>query len=135
MIDIAEQIIEQQEGEFDPPQFKDHYEEALRELIEKKEKGEDTTVAAPPPDTSNVIDLMDALKKSLKGKGATPNRPRRARQDEEEERAMIFLPADRRRTSTSSPVSSARPRARPRSLSMSFQESPFFKSGPAVKSV
>ena len=72
MIDIAEQIIEQQEGPFEPAAFKDRYEEALRELIEKKERGEKTTVAAPPPDTSNVIDLMAALKKSLKSKGAAP---------------------------------------------------------------
>jgi DNA end-binding protein Ku len=70
MIDIAEQIIEQQEGKFAPAEFKDRYEEALRELIERKEKGEKTTVAAPPPDTSNVIDLMEALKKSLNKKGA-----------------------------------------------------------------
>jgi DNA end-binding protein Ku len=70
MIDIAEQIIEQQEGEFAPAEFRDRYEEALRELIERKERGEKTTVAAPPPDTSNVIDLMEALKKSLGKKGA-----------------------------------------------------------------
>jgi DNA end-binding protein Ku len=70
MVDIAEQIIGQQEGEFAPEEFRDRYEEALRDLIEKKEKGEKTTVAAPPPDTSNVIDLMDALKKSLGKKGA-----------------------------------------------------------------
>lgn len=70
MIEIAEQIIEQQEGEFAPAEFRDRYEEALRDLIDRKEKGEKTTVAAPPPDTSNVIDLMDALKKSLKNKGA-----------------------------------------------------------------
>ena len=70
MIDIAEQIIEQQEGEFAPAEFKDRYEEALRDLIQRKEKGEKTTVAAPPPETSNVIDLMEALKKSLNKKGA-----------------------------------------------------------------
>ena len=40
MIDIAEKIIEQQEGEFDPYDFKDRYEEALRDLIAAKEKGE-----------------------------------------------------------------------------------------------
>jgi DNA end-binding protein Ku len=76
MIDIAEQIIEQQEGEFAPAEFRDRYEEALRDLIERKEKGEKTTVAAPPPDTSNVIDLMEALKKSLGNKGAAaPKKP------------------------------------------------------------
>jgi|SRR5579871_1902003 len=68
MIDIAEKIIEQQEGPFEPAEFRDRYETALRELIRRKEKGE-KPVSAPPPESSNVIDLMDALKKSLKQKG------------------------------------------------------------------
>ncbi len=38
-----------------------------------KEKGKEPEVVAPPPDTTNVIDLMDALKKSL-GKKAPPAR-------------------------------------------------------------
>ncbi|HEX2591897.1 MAG TPA: Ku protein [Rhizomicrobium sp.] len=68
LTDIAEQIIAQQEGPFDSAEFKDRYEEALRELIRKKEKGEKIT-AEPPPDETNVIDLMEALRKSLKAKG------------------------------------------------------------------
>src|SRR6202012_2882876 len=68
MIDIAEKIIEQQEGEFEPATFKDRYEVALRDLIRRKEKGE-KLVTAEPVEESNVIDLMDALKKSLKHKG------------------------------------------------------------------
>jgi DNA end-binding protein Ku len=66
MIDIAKQIIEQLEGPFEPDEFKDRYEEALRELIRRKERGE-KPVTAPPPEESNVIDLMDALRKSLRG--------------------------------------------------------------------
>jgi DNA end-binding protein Ku len=65
---IAEQIIAQQDGPFTPSEFKDRYEEALKELIRKKEKGEKIT-AEPPPDDTNVIDLMEALRKSLKAKG------------------------------------------------------------------
>jgi DNA end-binding protein Ku len=68
MVDIAEKIIEQQEGEFEPATFKDRYEAALRDLIRRKEKGE-KLVTAEPVEESNVIDLMDALKKSLKHKG------------------------------------------------------------------
>ena len=75
MIEIAQKIIEQQAGKFTPADFRDRYEEALRELVKRKEKGADMTVAAPPPDTSNVIDLMDALKKSLARKGAAPGKP------------------------------------------------------------
>jgi DNA end-binding protein Ku len=69
MIEIAERIIEQQEGAFEPDRFKDRYEDALRELIHRKQKGE-KIVTAEPVAESNVIDLMDALKKSLKKKGA-----------------------------------------------------------------
>ncbi len=67
MIEIAEKIIDQQEGPFAPEEFKDRYEKALRELIQRKERGEKIVTAEPPEDT-NVIDLMDALKRSLKGK-------------------------------------------------------------------
>lgn len=74
MIDIAEKIIEQQEGAFDPDQFKDRYEAALRDLIRRKQKGE-KLVTAEPVEESNVIDLMDALKKSLKNKGRPPHKP------------------------------------------------------------
>jgi DNA end-binding protein Ku len=65
MIEIAKRIIEQREGRFSPAEFKDRYEESLRELIQIKQKGKEPEPVAPPPDTTNVIDLMDALKKSL----------------------------------------------------------------------
>src|SRR5215467_1923159 len=70
MVDIAEQIIAQQQGPFDPEEFRDRYEEALRDLIKRKEHGEKPTAIAPPAEPSNVIDLMAALKKSLGAKGA-----------------------------------------------------------------
>jgi DNA end-binding protein Ku len=70
MIEIAEKIIEQAEGKFAPEEFRDRYEEALRDLIKRKEAGKGTEVIPPPPDTTNVIDLMEALKKSLAKKGA-----------------------------------------------------------------
>jgi len=68
MIEIARKIIEQQEGAFEPGKFEDRYENALRELIRRKEKGE-KLVTAEPVEEDNVIDLMEALKKSLKSKG------------------------------------------------------------------
>ena len=43
MIEIAQKIIDQQEGAFDPEDFKDRYEAALRELIRRKEKGENSS--------------------------------------------------------------------------------------------
>ena len=68
MIAIAEKIIEQQEGPFDPSQFVDRYEEALKKLIADKQKGHKPKAVADPQDT-NVVDLMAALRASLGGKG------------------------------------------------------------------
>ena len=67
MIAIAEKIIEQQEGPFDPSQFVDRYEEALKALIEDKKKGHKPAKVAEPDDT-NVVDLMSALRASLGAK-------------------------------------------------------------------
>ncbi|MEO8301617.1 MAG: Ku protein [Rhizomicrobium sp.] len=78
MIEIARKIIEQQEGAFEPEKFEDRYEKALRELIRRKEKGE-KLVTAEPVDEDNVIDLMAALKKSLKAKGKGNGHPVPAR--------------------------------------------------------
>lgn len=69
MITIARKIIEQKEGEFDPAEFTDRYEDALRELIEDKKRGHKITRAAEPADVGNVVDLMAALRKSLQGGG------------------------------------------------------------------
>jgi len=69
MISIAEKIIEQQEGKFDPSQFNDRYEDALRALIDEKRAGKGRKVTAPEPDDGKVVDLMAALRNSLGGKG------------------------------------------------------------------
>ncbi len=71
MIAIAEKIIEQQEGPFDPSQFVDRYEEALKALIEDKKKGHAPAKVAEPEDT-NVVDLMEALRASLSAKSKGP---------------------------------------------------------------
>jgi DNA end-binding protein Ku len=73
MVDIAQRIIEQLEGPFDPEEFTDRYEDALRDLIDEKRKGHKIRRVAEPKESGNVIDLMAALKKSLnKGGRAAP---------------------------------------------------------------
>jgi DNA end-binding protein Ku len=81
MIDIAEKIIAQKEGPFDPSKFVDRYEEALKNLIAEKQKGH-KAVASEEPDDTNVIDLMAALRASLGGKapkGASPSKQEKAK--------------------------------------------------------
>jgi DNA end-binding protein Ku len=74
MVEIATQIIRQQEGAFDPSQFNDRYEDALRTLIREKEKG--AVVTAPEqPREAEVIDLMDALRRSLGQGGGERRKP------------------------------------------------------------
>ena len=78
-IAIAEKIIEQQEGPFDPSRFVDRYEEALKDLIADKRKGHKPAKVAEPDDT-NVVDLMAALRASLGGKNkAASGKPKSAK--------------------------------------------------------
>jgi DNA end-binding protein Ku len=85
MVAIAEQIIAQLEAPFDPSDFKDRYEDALRALIAEKEKGAGRHVTVEEPDDTKVIDLMAALRNSLAAKsGKAPAakaaaKPHRAR--------------------------------------------------------
>jgi len=76
MVAIAQKIIEQKEGPFDTGKFVDRYEEALKKLIAEKQKGHKPVSAEEPEDT-NVVDLMAALKASLRGKAekAAPGKP------------------------------------------------------------
>ena len=69
MLQIAEKIIDQQQAKFDPTGFKDRYEDALRELIARKKKGQPVTSEAPEESDEKVVDLMEALRRSLKGGG------------------------------------------------------------------
>ena len=65
-MDLAKHIVQTKAGHFHPEKFEDHYEKALRDLIRKKQAGEQ--IEAPklgPP--AKVINLMDALRQSLAG--------------------------------------------------------------------
>jgi len=65
MVDLAAHILETKSARFDPHKFKDKYETALKALVKRKAAGK--TIEAPEADeqASNVINLMDALKRSL----------------------------------------------------------------------
>jgi DNA end-binding protein Ku len=74
MLKLAEHILEGKEADFDPSQFVDHYEEAVVEMLKQKQAGikPPKGKAVEPP--RNVINLFDALKKSIaadKGNTAT----------------------------------------------------------------
>ncbi len=73
MLELATHIVETKLGKFEPAKFEDQYEDALKTLLMKKRKGEkiERPKASKP---SNVINLMDALRGSLKSGGGGPRR-------------------------------------------------------------
>ena len=74
LLDVAAALIEKKTDKFDPKIFKDHYQAALRELIQRKLKAKGRKIEVedekPAKQTGNVIDLMAALKKSLESGGS-----------------------------------------------------------------
>ena len=72
MLELAKHIVEQKSGDFEPEDFEDHYEAALIDLINKKRSGVRLPAKAAPKASGNVINLMDALKKSLASEKQAP---------------------------------------------------------------
>ncbi len=73
MLDLAAELIQRKTAKFHPEKFKSHYMGALRELIDEKRKKGKITAATDDElenEGSNVIDLMEALRKSVAKKGA-----------------------------------------------------------------
>jgi DNA end-binding protein Ku len=64
MLELASHIVETKSGHFNPEEFEDHYEDALKALLKKKQAGEKIE---PPRERApaKVINLMDALRRSV----------------------------------------------------------------------
>lgn len=78
MLGIADVIIERKSGHFEPDKFTDRYEEAVVNMLKAKQAGQTFTVAeAPAP--SKIVNIMDALKRSLAAEGADVADVRRPR--------------------------------------------------------
>ena len=80
MLELATELIDRQQGKFQPSDAEDRYEARLRDVIEAKLKGEGIAPEEPAtPDRGNVVDLMAALKASLgKADDTTPKKRSRA---------------------------------------------------------
>lgn len=66
-LDLAETLIKKRTAAFDPSKFTDSYETALKELVEAKLKNLPVPKEEPAPHRAKVINLMDALRKSVQG--------------------------------------------------------------------
>jgi Ku protein len=82
-LSMAETLLERMEGKFDLSMFEDRYQDALKDLVESKMKGQKPIKAEEPERPSNVVNLFDALKASLdkgdRGGKSSPKRSQPAR--------------------------------------------------------
>ena len=92
MLELAIHIIKSKKTRFDPSKFEDRYETALHQLIKAKQAGK-TPPAAPSPQPSNVISLMDALRRSVQaergGASGAARRTKGARKRAAPKRAAV----------------------------------------------
>ncbi|MES2504698.1 MAG: Ku protein [Myxococcota bacterium] len=73
-LDLAKELIKRKTSPFKPEKFHDHYREALQELIDSKVEHRPLKKVADEKPMGKVINLMDALRKSLKEKAAAPKK-------------------------------------------------------------
>jgi DNA end-binding protein Ku len=97
MLDLAKHIVNQKAGRFQPDKFEDQYEAALVDLIDKKRSGQPITKKDRPA-SGNVVDLMEALRRSVGGaetaKTSKPSKkPRKAESGQKE----MLMPIEGRR--------------------------------------
>jgi DNA end-binding protein Ku len=117
MLDLAIHIVDTKRGKFEPEKFEDYYENALKELLRKKQKGEKIERPREPART-NVVNLMEALRQSVKAAGgkqpsATRAQARKGKKRIEGQREML-LPIPGKKDKEAAAKSTARPSGRHR---------------------
>jgi DNA end-binding protein Ku len=110
MLELASHIVETKSADFEPDKFQDHYENALKELLKKKHAGKKVE-RAESREAPKVVNLMDALCRSVKSEKATPVRSKRGRKRIAGQTEMLF-PIPGKKPAKTASKKTARPRAR-----------------------
>jgi len=117
MLDLAIHIVDTKRGKFEPEKFEDHYENALKELLRRKQKGEKIERPREPART-NVVNLMEALRQSVKAAGGKQPRAARAQARKGKKRIEgqreMLLPIPGKKDKEAAAKSTARPSGRHR---------------------
>jgi DNA end-binding protein Ku len=91
MLDLARHIVNQKSGQFEPEKFEDHYETALVDLINQKRAGKPITPKERPRG-ENVVDLMEALRRSVRGAAAETKEPKKPAKKSRNPAAEMLMP-------------------------------------------
>jgi DNA end-binding protein Ku len=75
-VNLAKQLIESLEAPFQPAKYHDEYQERLRKMLQAKQEGKEIVTEAQPR-LAPVVDMMEALKKSLAARSRKPAQPTR----------------------------------------------------------
>jgi DNA end-binding protein Ku len=93
MLKLAENILQCKATDFNPSQFVDHYEEAVVEMLKKKQAGMPTSRERAAPQPQNVVNLMDALRRSIaEEKAATALRKKGRKRDQGQSEMLLSIP-------------------------------------------
>ena len=77
MLKLAEHILASKKADFDPSEFVDHYEEAVVEMLRKKQAGTAVPKGRAAPPARSVVNLIDALKRSIAAEKKAPRSKKR----------------------------------------------------------
>jgi DNA end-binding protein Ku len=111
MLKLAEQILKSKMTDFDPSQLVDRYEEAVVELLQKKQAGLPVSQKRVEPRPQNVVNLMDALRRSIAEEQVASPRPPKGRKRVEGQGEML-LPIAGKAKKAATTKSAERPSAR-----------------------
>src|SRR5665213_582121 len=110
MLKLAEHILQSKTADFDPSQFVDHYEEAVVEMLKKKQAGMPVSREHVAPQPQNVVNLMDALRRSIAQEKAASAPPKKGRKRTVGQGEMLLPISGKGKEATAKPAerSSAR---------------------------
>ena len=115
MLQLAEHILDSKAADFEPAKFVDRYEEAVVEMLKQKQAGQPVAVAKPAAPASNVVNLMDALRRSISDdKQAPAGKARKvspAKQEEQRKSPQFKFPIKGGKSKEAAKQAAAAPKA------------------------
>ena len=110
-LNLAEHILQSKVADFDPSRFIDHYEEAVVEMLKKKQAGIVVSRERAAPRPQNVVNLVDALRRSIAQEKVASAPPKKSRKRIEGQGEMLLpIPGKKGKEVAEKPA--ARPNAR-----------------------